>query len=165
MSSSENSSDNSNGPSVLGLFGMVAGATAAIFAPFVLMYRIQQSNIEDKYKFLDSKETVLFTSVQDCVNQGYSKFKCQCSWEQADEIDSHTSFGYRSEEDVSRNHQEYSVTKRKYHKNYEPLFKAWYASLPDICEASVPLYSGPKPGVYIRGDMRMVECACRATSP
>lgn len=130
----------------------------------------QHGKLDRMYDKLDTDKSIVFTSVSDCVANNYTQADCQCSWEQAKHTADKIGFKYISAGDAARHHQDYrEVTYTEYNRvlggnrsynRYEPVMTGWQASYHNICDASAPVYSGPKPGTHVRSDGHLINCAC-----
>ncbi len=151
---------------VLGSVGVVLGVLAA---PFMYMADQNQREFEETVEGLDQKPTVVFSSVANCTEKGFTAASCATSQEKAQEIVGKLGLGveYSSEDKCSkihgpckqgiRNHNgvimvgQTTVITNNIEIYYKPKIVAWQAAASNLQE-SVPLYASAQQGKAWRQD-------------
>ncbi len=156
-------------------FGSGAAALGIIVSPFIYRGIQNGHRLQNTCDHLDKTGVAIFTSVSDCVRQGFKENECECS--QAKALDIAGSLGtevsYNDYADCMTNHGtatqhttlvpmtvmagKVPITTYHYVTSYTPDIIGWEAAKENMCDLSVPLYSSTQSGAFVRGDGAVLQ--------
>ena len=141
-------------------------ALGALVAPFTLVAHQNNKKIQETYDHLDNSPTVIFQSVAQCEDRGYSEKDCMDSQRAALKISKGlgTAVSYSSKTKCIKIHGECNedsittpvpvgnnTTMFMEDSSHRPLVVGWQAATNDL-GVTVPVYSGAEEGTAVRGD-------------
>lgn len=151
------------------------GVLGVVVAPFIYIGIRNSEKLEKTIKKMDQKQSLVFTSVNDCVSQGFTSNKCEESLENAKNFTKSlgTTLSYSDQFDCESVHGdcekrttaiphtqkigESTITTYTYITNYHPDMVAWQVARDDIVDLSVPLYQTLDPTKAIRQDGKVLD--------
>ena len=165
------------------LLSVGVGILAAVITPIALIASGNSDNLDKRFEELDTQETEMFTSVEECTEKGFGQNTCQQSFEEAVRIANQlgTTVAYDTRSECETNHNicdedtymvpivtstgQTTITTMVPVTKYEPPMVAWQAAVNDPV-LSVPLYAGPEEDVAVRKDGARFDIqAPRAIAP
>lgn len=154
---------------------LFTGLSSIVAAPFVYIGMKNNERLEKTIKKIDQKQSFVFTSVDDCVAQGFSKEQCEESLEAAKDFAGSlgTTLSYSNQDDCEDAHGDCEkkvteiphtlkvgnsyITTYTSSTSYHPDVVAWQVARDDIVDLAVPLYQTPDSTKAIRQDGKVLN--------